>query len=188
MNLYVYKGNDHKGTDGEALLKKALRDYSNNKYKEPIIARGEYGKPYFENIPIYFSISHTCDIWTCLMADFKVGIDIQISKNLDYEKIAKRFFSKEEAIFVRENGKKSFFEIWTRKEAFVKYTGKGFSNQRFSGFSVVTEKDKKQCLKERLDEVFFEKTDIILENDYKDENIFVAMCIKEKEPLLIKNF
>lgn len=36
------------------------------------------------------------------------------------------FFSEREKAYVQKNGTEGFFEIWTRREAFGKYTGEGF--------------------------------------------------------------
>jgi 4'-phosphopantetheinyl transferase len=57
------------------------------------------------------------------------------------EKIAQRFFTREEAEHMR-NSKESdqviaFLKIWTAKESHIKYTGKGLS-QNLSTFSVFT--------------------------------------------------
>lgn len=186
MNLYVYKGKEHKGLFGEALVKKALAHYTDRKYKNPIIKREEHGKPFFKDIPVFFSISHSGDIWVCLMADFNVGIDIQISKNLNYNKLSERFFHEYEIEYIKQFGEEAFFEIWTRKEALVKYTGKGFANQNFSSFSVVNKKNKEYLFKNILDDVFFENIDLPLKNETKQEKIYISMCVKNREPLIIK--
>ncbi|QAT42597.1 4'-phosphopantetheinyl transferase family protein [Aminipila luticellarii] len=137
MILYVYNGKEHKGKNGEELIKRALKDYSGDVYKDAVIRRGKQGKPYFENVPVNFSVSHSGSLWVCLVAVFPVGVDIQLCKELPYEKLAKRFFTEEEAAYVQQKGAEAFFQVWTRKEAYVKYTGLGFSGQGFSTFSVV---------------------------------------------------
>ncbi|MEG1743243.1 MAG: 4'-phosphopantetheinyl transferase superfamily protein, partial [Clostridia bacterium] len=54
----------------------------------------------------------------------------------DYTAIAERFFTEEEADYVRDGDGDPirFAKIWVRKEAFCKYTGKGLSD--FANFSV----------------------------------------------------
>ena len=55
---------------------------------------------------------------------------------VDYTAIAERFFTEEEAEFVRggDGEHERFIRIWVRKEAFVKFTGKGLVD--FPNFSV----------------------------------------------------
>lgn len=91
------------------------------------ILRTEKGKPYFDGIPVEFSVSHTDDVWVCLMSvgNEPVGIDIQQVKPYSYDKIAARYYTKEEQEYLEQNGEDGFFRIWTRKEAYAKYTGRG---------------------------------------------------------------
>lgn len=44
-----------------------------------------------------------------------------------YERIASRFFTERELDYVRKTGEAGFFEIWVRKEAYMKYTGEGMA-------------------------------------------------------------
>jgi len=91
------------------------------------ISRTEKGKPYFAEIPVEFSVSHTADIWVCLMmeGDSPVGVDIQQVKEYRYEKIAEKYYTEQEKQQVRTHGADAFFRIWTCKEAYAKYTGRG---------------------------------------------------------------
>ena len=91
------------------------------------ICRTEKGKPYLPEIPVEFSVSHTGDLWVCLMSEGNgpVGVDIQQVKPYSYEKIAARYYTENEQGYVAQNGADGFFEIWTRKEAYAKYTGQG---------------------------------------------------------------
>lgn len=189
MILYIYNGKNHKGRAGEVLVKMALADYTNNKYDNPIIKRGEYGKPFFENIPVCFSISHSGEIWVCLMSDFNVGVDIQIYKNVRYEKLAQRFFTKNEAEYIKKQGTKSFFEVWTKKEAFVKYTGNGFANQGFSNFSVINCNEGEYFVKTNLNDVCIQEIDLPLEK-FKIEletELVGAACTQTREDIIIKS-
>lgn len=90
------------------------------------IELGEKGKPYFSRLPLEFSISHSEELWVCALDFEPVGIDIQFIKDCSYEKIAKRHFSIEEQTYIERFGIRGFFEIWAMREAFGKYTGKGF--------------------------------------------------------------
>ncbi|QIB69177.1 4'-phosphopantetheinyl transferase superfamily protein [Aminipila butyrica] len=154
MIAYVHRGAEHKGAAGETLIQAALADYmgaewenwlkeaagrkgASGRVPDGLIRRTPHGKPYIEDFPLYFSISHSGELWVCLVAEVEVGVDIQVPKPLPYEKLAKRFFTETEAAYIRQGGLEAFFQVWTRKEAYVKYTGLGFSGMGFSSFSVV---------------------------------------------------
>ncbi len=95
------------------------------------------GKPYTESAPVHFSISHSKNIAVCAVSDKPVGIDIEYVRDVNL-KVAKRLFAPDELMYVFEKwdlSKRRFFEIWTRKEAYVKLIGKGVSY--FPNFSVM---------------------------------------------------
>ncbi|MEG0156257.1 MAG: 4'-phosphopantetheinyl transferase superfamily protein [Anaerovoracaceae bacterium] len=89
----------------------------------PTILRTAEGKPYFEDLPIHFSISHTGTLWLCIMGNSPVGIDIQRIKPLGMDRVAKRFFTPEEQDYISQTGEAGFFSVWCRKEAYTKYFG-----------------------------------------------------------------
>ena len=92
------------------------------------IERGEYGKPYVRDHEGWqFNISHIDGLIVIAVADCPIGIDVEKIREPDY-RIAKRFFTKAENEYIDsdvEGRDVRFFEIWTKKEAYIKYTGKG---------------------------------------------------------------
>ena len=92
------------------------------------IERGEYGKPYIKDHEEWqFNISHTDGLIVIAVADCPIGIDVEKIREPDY-RIAKRFFTKAENEYIGsdiEGRDVRFFEIWTKKEAYIKYIGKG---------------------------------------------------------------
>ena len=57
------------------------------------IAKGEYGKPYFENAPwLHFSVSHSGGLWVCALCRCDVGIDIEQHAARDHAALSRRFF------------------------------------------------------------------------------------------------
>lgn len=110
---------------------------------KPIFSYGPHGKPFFADPMLkglYFSLSHTKGIAVCAVADKEVGCDIEWpgARKMDSEKaikIAKRYFAPEEYEMLLSDPVGSFFPIWTKKEAYVKWTGGGFA-EGFSSFSV----------------------------------------------------
>lgn len=93
------------------------------------ILRKEKGKPYFNGMEdVFFSVSHSGNWWGCLMSGEEVGFDLEVIRNrVKYEKVAARFFTTEEHQYVLEKGLEGFFDIWVRKEAYVKFLGTGLS-------------------------------------------------------------
>lgn len=100
------------------------------------------GKPCISDRPdFHYNLSHS-GRWVILaFGDRAVGVDVeQIREETDIQAIAGRFFSAEEQQYVRGNPDQSrsrFFEVWTAKESFVKYLGKGLQKDlpTFSVFS-----------------------------------------------------
>lgn len=134
MILYVYdnyKGNNEAFLSTAHLIILALKQYHKEIGKEfitdvtmmPEILRTQKGKPYLENLPVHFSVSHSENLWVCLINDTENGVDIQSRNHRNYEAIAHRFYQPEEQIAVRNGGLPAFISIWCRKEAFIKYHG-----------------------------------------------------------------
>ena len=91
----------------------------------PTIAKTEYGKPYFSDIPyIDFSISHSNNLVACSICISKeekpmIGIDCEEIYKKDPMPIAERFFTKNETEMISSSSDKSkaFTTLWTKKEA-----------------------------------------------------------------------
>lgn len=75
---------------------------------------------------VHFSISHSGELWGCIACDANCGMDLQELKNIDYNKLAARFYTEEEQRYVEKAGLRGFFEIWVRWEALAKFSGLGF--------------------------------------------------------------
>lgn len=125
---YANKNMEH--MIGEKLLETGLlKEYGLNLKFEPR-STGEHGKPFFTLQPkIHYNISHSGEYVLCLLAGQEVGIDIQIHKDADYGRFLERMVSEEEKKEILESRdvKKAFFEQWVLKEAYIKWTGEGFS-------------------------------------------------------------
>ncbi len=103
------------------------------------LTKGKYGKPFFANLPeVHFSISHSGDFWLCAFGENPLGVDIEKWRVADYSAIARRFFHPEECKAVASGSISTFFNIWTAKESYVKYHGKGLSLP-LESFSVVND-------------------------------------------------
>ena len=92
--------------------------------KDVIYGFQKNGKPYAQNFPeVYFSISHTDNLSIVAFCDKEIGVDCENSQRDISTDILNRYFSKEEVTAFSA----SAIALWVTKEAFVKYTGKGFA-------------------------------------------------------------
>ena len=97
--------------------------------------QGDKGKPCLENEThtLKFNLSHTQDVAILAVTkDAEVGVDIEyIDRKTDWQGICQRFFTEPEqqALFALDQAQqeRSFFELWTRKEAYMKLLGTGLS-------------------------------------------------------------
>jgi len=133
------------------------------------------GKPDFIHPDIYFSVSHSHNLWICTISNTKIGIDIEKKIERTKEKISEKIFHPYEYNFLKENHFESFYDIWCAKESYVKYTGKGIDSS-FSSFyikdNIVYEEDSQVAI----------ITPILLDEEY-----ITVICTKEKPEINIYN-
>lgn len=89
-------------------------------------SNNDYGKPFLVNNPyINFNISHAGHYVACVVSDKPVGIDIELIEPIDLA-IAEKYFASDETAYIMEsNHTLRFYEIWTKKESYIKKEGKG---------------------------------------------------------------
>lgn len=91
---------------------------------------GEQGKPYFREIPLFFSLSHSGEYVLCAVSCREIGADIQKLQPAEVWKLAKRFYAESECLALEqciseEERRRLFFALWSRKEAYGKLMGTG---------------------------------------------------------------
>lgn len=93
---------------------------------------GKNGKPYWVELPYYFSLSHSGDLVALAVSEQEIGLDVQKVTGTDWRKLAGRFFAQEEqreleklCEISEELGRKEFFRLWCQKESYGKMTGEG---------------------------------------------------------------
>lgn len=99
--------------------------------------KNEHGKLYLaDSQDLYFNISHSQNAVVVAFSRHENGVDIEKIRNIDLN-IAKYCFSIEENEYIRNsiNQLSSFWEIWTKKEAYLKYVGVGIVQSSY--FDVV---------------------------------------------------
>ncbi len=125
---------------GDMLAKKAVAEFLGMCAENVMLDIKENGKPYPTNADAEFNISHSGDWVVCAVSQKPVGIDIEEIRPINL-KIAKKFYTEDEIFYLfghtpteeeytqTEDAEiyTRFFEIWTGKEAYLKYTGEGIT-------------------------------------------------------------
>ncbi|RNL52567.1 4'-phosphopantetheinyl transferase family protein [Pedobacter jejuensis] len=110
---------------GKFYSKMILAKMINKKPADIHFQFNEYKKPYINNIN--FNISHSGDYVVLAISPYAVGIDIEaINPVLDYQELIHQCFKEEE--IKRITDLDSFYLFWTRKEALLKATGEGLTD------------------------------------------------------------
>lgn len=128
-------------------IQNSVREY----LKEPkakVVYDENGDKPTVENTEKkhYISITRAGEVMLVVLCDRPVGIDgeylpriLSPENKIDYLSLAERFFTDDEAEFIRDAAggteAETFVKLWTRKEAYIKCVGKTISE--FPNFSVV---------------------------------------------------
>jgi len=115
---------------GELILRHVLTQQFAFKNDEVEILKKESGKPYIKGFPIHYNISHSKDYVACAFSEQEVGIDIELVREVDL-KIAKNYFCQSECddLFAKGSDQRVdyFFALWTLKESYMKWSGRGMS-------------------------------------------------------------
>lgn len=145
------------------LLQKAVRDWQQGSseqkelsllqliteleaYGDPLPLQyhhGENGKPYFKELALFFSLSHSDGYVLCVVSGQEIGADIQKKKLPVKQTVINRCFAEREREYwhtmCQEYGLTQeeasvhtecadwFYRLWCRKEAWGKLTGKGMT-------------------------------------------------------------
>lgn len=94
----------------------------------PIFDYNEYGAPHIDGGP-FFSISHCRDAIAVVVNDAPIGIDVESIRQLNDTLVRKTMNAAEqEYIFNSKYPSYCFAQLWTRKEAYLKFKGTGIIN------------------------------------------------------------
>lgn len=136
------------------LMCRGLREYYGISV-QPTFVRSEGGKPALLEYPeIYFNLSHCKRGLMCALSDAQVGCDIESIQDPLKPDLVHYCCNEEEtaSVFAAANPALRFTELWTRKEALVKLTGEGLTDDirailtspRASGVSLDTQTCEKE--------------------------------------------
>ena len=98
----------------------------------------ENQKPFLAAHPgIHFNLSHSGTLAVCAVSDAPVGVDVERERAVNWS-LARRFFHPAELAWLERSADpdRDFTRLWTRKESYIKMTGKGLA-QPLSSFCAV---------------------------------------------------
>ena len=110
------------------LLEEGLQELG---VETPDLRYGPYQKPYLNQAEgLYFSLSHSGTYSVCAFFDREIGVDIEKIAPLSH-KLVRYVCTDEEYQFLMQQSEQAqqeqFFRLWTAKESYMKYCGKGLS-------------------------------------------------------------
>lgn len=118
----------------DALLRHAL---GTDRYT---VVQEKGGKPKISGHPnFHYNLSHAGRWVVLAWGDGEVGVDVEaIRQDARTDALASRYFTPDEQAYLRAGDPIScFFQLWTRKESYLKFLGTGLSKS-LSGFSVLS--------------------------------------------------
>lgn len=158
---------------GRGILRHILANYLQIKSNKILFEYSDRGKPRLASSlnqdSLQFNVSHSQDL---ALYGFNyqriIGVDLEyIKENIDYQQLAKRFFSPQELQLINSypvaEQKTIFFQLWTAKEAYLKATGDGLAGS--------------------LDSIKFS-----IDNNYKLNLVDIKQAHQPVSNWLIKNF
>lgn len=103
------------------------------KLSDTEIIKDKNGKPMFKNTDLFFNISHSKNYIVAVFDNSPCGIDIELIKPRDLEKLSKYYHRDFNSI-------EKFYEFWTQKEAEYKLgtTPKGQYTSKFKENYIIT--------------------------------------------------
>jgi 4'-phosphopantetheinyl transferase len=120
-------------TAAHGMLRLILGSVLNRDPTELSFRNGDHGKPFLVEEDLQFNLSHSSEHGLLAVTPrTEIGVDIEgMSRKVDTGGIAERFFSEREAgelfSLEDEHQRHGFFNLWTRKEAWLKATGIGIT-------------------------------------------------------------
>lgn len=114
---------------GRLLARFVLSQAAGRAIGDIVIQSTPSGKPFSPGVVWEWNLSHTRGAAAVALSDAPVGVDIEAAAPLR-PAVLERAFSKRErqyVLFDPDGRDIRFFEIWTRKEAFLKRSGRGLS-------------------------------------------------------------
>ena len=94
-----------------------MAQYGADLPKEVEMVRTEGGQPRFDTEQAYCNRSHSGGVMMLGISHSPIGVDIEKIRDIDYKKFD----------FIDADDLEDFFEKWTERESYLKFTGEGLS-------------------------------------------------------------
>ena len=131
VDRYKFIDDKKRTVVADALARKAVCELCGVAESDIHFSYTEKGKPYYSGENIHFNISHSSDIVVCVSSNRNIGVDVEKIRPISPQ-LVNRVCGDSELRLVHDNcgniDYKSFFKIWTAKEAYFKLIGTGISN------------------------------------------------------------
>lgn len=114
---------------GHGWMRTLLAHYTGRSATAIRQARGRFGKPYLPTRELYFNLSDTKDaVVLAVSRSIELGVDVEtVNRTVDHEAVSGHYFTPQEQEHIAQSieGKRTFLDLWTRKEAVLKACGVG---------------------------------------------------------------
>ena len=121
-DIYLLKTEEKGSPAARRLLRMALKEGG---LSGGALSCGPYGKPLLSPGP-HIGISHRRGAVAVAVGDMPIGLDLERLRDFD-ARLPARIFSKGEMEYFHASGasREAFFTLWTLKESYYKFTGRG---------------------------------------------------------------
>lgn len=131
IQKYKRKPDQYSALIGDIIIRYLITTNFSKENKDIKYKYNEYGKPYVDELNhFHFNISHSESWVVGAIHEEEVGIDVEKVRPIDTTMI-KNIFTEEEFNYLNslnvEQQLDVFYELWTIKESFVKWIGKGLT-------------------------------------------------------------
>lgn len=129
----LHPNHQHRYLLSHYACRQILSRYCQIAANEILFNLNQHGKPTVTGSDIQFNLSHSHDLAiVAISASNDIGVDVEYLKpKPHWQKLAKRFFNPDEIDYLNQQAEDrqlmAFFQLWTRKEAFIKALGTGLS-------------------------------------------------------------
>ncbi len=148
-NRFVFEADQRRCLAAGELLAHVLARHGVTR-REIELAENTHGKPYLVHRPdLHFNVSHSGDWVVCAVGPEELGVDVERC-NPDAINVARRF-APEEFAYIHggacpEERTERFTEVWTLKESYVKFLGRGLA-VALNAYSVSVEGQRSRLLR-----------------------------------------
>ena len=130
-NRFKFKKDRHRYILAHGCLREVLSLYSGTAPQQIVFTNNAYGKPHLLNTPFHFNLSHSGNmLLICVYSEGAVGVDVEkVNLHFSLEAMPPGVLDDEERdqlfSLAPDQQRRSFYQLWTQKEAFVKAQGIG---------------------------------------------------------------